>query len=290
MKNLVLGTANFASDYGLLHETGPDETAIEQIIGTFFDAGQTLIDTAPAYGASEKIIGQFAPNTANYISKVPSIPLDQEPTLFISQLCEKTLSNLAARSLYGLLLHDPLQLLRPNAQAVADALTEIKSQGIATKIGVSVYNFEQMKLALRYMKPDIVQAPVNLLDRTFCSPEISALAVDQGIEFHARSIYLQGVLLKKLNELPIFFSEWQEQWDAIHRWAKDYFDNDIPRACFEIVRRFPHIFGTVIGVRSEQELSRTLAYLQEADSDLPLPPSEVHDERIINPTFWQRPI
>lgn len=289
MKNLVLGTANFASAYGLLHETGPDETAIEQIIGTFFDAGQTLIDTAPAYGASEKILGRFAPNTAKYISKIPSISLDQEPNIFISQLCKKTLSNLATRSLYGLLLHDPLQLLRPNAQAVADALTEIKSQGIATKIGVSVYNFEQMKLALRYMKPDIIQAPVNLLDRTFCSSEISALAVDQGIEFHARSIYLQGVLLKKLDELPIFFSEWQEQWDAIHRWAKDYFDNDIPRACFEIVRRFPHIFGTVIGVRSEQELSRTLAYLQEAESDLPLPSSGVHDERIINPTFWQRP-
>ena len=287
MKNLVLGTANFASDYGLLHETGPNETAIEQIIRTFFDAGQTLIDTAPAYGPSEKILGRFAPNTANYISKVPSIPLDQEPTLFISQLCEKTLSNLATRSLYGLLLHDPLQLLRPNAQAVADALTEIKSQGIATKILSRRIGTTQ--LSLRYMKPDIVQAPVNLLDRTFCSPEISALAVDQGIEFHARSIYLQGVLLKELNELPIFFSEWQEQWDAIHRWAKDYFDNDIPRACFEIVRRFPHIFGTVIGVRSEQELSRTLAYLQEADSDLPLPPSEVHDERIINPTFWQRP-
>ena len=286
MKNLVLGTANFASDYGLLKEVQPTETAIEQIIETFFDAGQTLIDTAPAYGSSEKLLGRIAPKTARYISKIPSIPLSQDPTHFISKICDESLSKLAAQNLYGLLLHDPFQLQQPNAQSVADALTEIKSQRIATKIGVSVYNFEQMELALRYMKLDIIQAPVNLLDRTFCSPEISALVAHQNIEFHARSIYLQGTLLKKPNDLPIFFSEWKAQWNSVHRWAKNYFNNDIPRACFEVVRRFPHIFGAVVGIRSKQELTRTLAYLEEADSGLPLPPSELIDERIINPTFW----
>ena len=290
MKNLVLGTANFTSSYGFLNESCPTGSAIEQIIETFFDAGQTLIDTAPAYGSSEKILGRLAPDTARYISKIPSIPVDREPTLFISKVCQESLSNLAAQNLYGLLLHDPNQLKQPNAQAVVEALIEIKSQGIASKIGVSVYNLEQMELALRYMKPDIIQAPANLLDRTFCSPEISTLAVEQNIEFHARSIYLQGLLLRRPNELPVFFRQWQEQWDAVQCWAKDYFNDDIPRACFEIIRRFPHISGAVIGVRSKQELTRTLAYLQEADSGLPLPPSELSDERVINPTFWPRPI
>ena len=53
------------------------------------------------------------------------------------------------------------------------------------------------------MIPDIVQLPFNFLDRRF-ENHFEKLN-DLGVEIHARSIFLQGLLLREENNIPIQF-------------------------------------------------------------------------------------
>ena len=55
--------------------------------------------------------------------------------------------------------------------------------------------------------PDVVQLPINVFDRRFLKKEILQKINNNKIEIHIRSIFLQGILLKKfLNSLNIFIS------------------------------------------------------------------------------------
>ena len=70
------------------------------------------------------------------------------------------------------------------------------------------------------MGPDIVQTPYNFFDRRIeYSGWINKL-FQKNIEIHTRSIFLQGLLLRKKNELPIKFLRYKKIWDNYHNWLK----------------------------------------------------------------------
>ena len=60
VQKLSLGTAQFGSNYGISNQYGrPKEIEAYEILKIAHDIGIKYIDTAPAYGESEQIIGRF---------------------------------------------------------------------------------------------------------------------------------------------------------------------------------------------------------------------------------------
>ena len=78
-----------------------------------------------------------------------------------------------------------------------------KDKGYVKKIGVSIYNPAQFYKTLDIIDPDIIQFPLNILDQRFLNINFSLFK--KRIEFHARSIFLQGLLLNDIKKLPKFF-------------------------------------------------------------------------------------
>ena len=67
MSNLVLGTVQFGVDYGVSNRIGRTYDAeIENILKYADKKDINMLDTAPAYGNSESIIGNFIHNCTNH--------------------------------------------------------------------------------------------------------------------------------------------------------------------------------------------------------------------------------
>ena len=72
-----------------------------------------------------------------------------------------------------------------------------KRNGYIKKFGVSVYSIYELENILKIFTPDIVQFPVNVFNQSFFEENLLKKLKKKKIELHARSIFLQGLLLKK---------------------------------------------------------------------------------------------
>ena len=82
----------------------------------------------------------------------------------------------------------------------------LKKKKIIRKIGVSVYNTNELDKILDKYKIDMVQLPLNLFNRTFLYKNYLKKLKKKNIEIHLRSIFLQGILLQDYKKIPKYFS------------------------------------------------------------------------------------
>lgn len=199
MTELALGTANWGSSYGA---PGREVTVLEplaaRLASAFVGAGHRLIDTAPAYGDAESLVGRVLDGAARVVTKLSPTAgrYDVDAALTTAQA---SVRRLRVSRLDGVLLHDPLAALGApgDARSVLDAL---RGSGLADRAGVSVYTPEEALSAVELVGADLVQVPCNLLDQRFAGGCIAALA-DHGVGVHVRSVFLNGVLLAEPDEL-----------------------------------------------------------------------------------------
>lgn len=198
-----LGTACFGLDYGISgpgRRTPDDEVA--RIIEAAFAEGVRYFDTAPAYGDAEELLGRLLPHGEGerVVTKTPGgTPTARE----VRDSLERSLERLRRDSVHALLVHHADALVAPGSDDVADALRAIRDEGLASRIGVSAYAPAQVDAILdRGYELDAVQVPVNVFDRRFSDSGHLARLAGLGVEVHARSAFLQGLLLMTPDAVP----------------------------------------------------------------------------------------
>ncbi|MCG8572052.1 MAG: aldo/keto reductase, partial [Spirochaetes bacterium] len=191
MNKIGLGTAQFGLNYGINNSRGKIPTSeINEILLFAQKNGIDLLDTAYAYGESEKVIGQNNEiiNSFRIITKFP--PKIKHP---IKELFFESLTNLKRSTIYGYLIHD-FQTYLSN-KVILSILKELKSERKVAKIGFSLYYPDQLKYLFdNNLKIDIIQIPYNIFDRRF--DDLLPLAKKEKIEVHIRSVFLQGLVFK----------------------------------------------------------------------------------------------
>ncbi|NMC37134.1 MAG: aldo/keto reductase [Bacteroidales bacterium] len=215
---LTLGTAQLGLDYGIANAEGkPDEAKAFSIISTALDNGITCIDTAAAYGDSEKVIGNYFRSVSGKrenIVIVTKLRLGQinpgETDRSIMRSLERSAENLATGHIDILLLHDPKEYIT-HGREISKCFQRMVSEGMVGMAGASCYCIDDIKGMLEDPVFSVFQIPVNLLDKAVNSPEeISSL---RGKIIFARSIFLQGLffidphrLKGKMKEAGIFIN------------------------------------------------------------------------------------
>ena len=167
INRLALGTVQFGLPYGIANHAGQipkeDGTGILDIAA---ENGIDTIDTAIAYGESEKRLGEIGVRSWQIISKLPVIPEDCPDILqWVTEAVGGSMQRLKVNKLYGLLLHRPEQLLKKNGDSLFGILQSLKEDGVVDKIGVSIYDPSELDTLCTRFQFDIVQAPFNILDR-----------------------------------------------------------------------------------------------------------------------------
>ena len=110
-------------------------------------------------------------------------------------MLSKTLKDLKVKKLYGLLVHDTSDILKNNKELL-NIILKSKKIGLVSKVGISVYDVNEVNQVLKFWKPDIIQLPINIFDQRFLKKNLLKKLKRKKIEIHARSCFLQGLLLE----------------------------------------------------------------------------------------------
>ena len=166
-----------------------------------------LLDTAAAYGESESVLGECLTDSDHFklVSKLPAFKnphFTQADIGLINQGFQESLRKLRVNHLYGLMLHNADDLLKPGAEFLYQYLLDLQNQGLVKKIGVSVYYPEQVEKLLEFYQFDLIQLPMNLFDQRFYRQGILEKLKKLNIEIHVRSVLLQGLLMMPLDKIP----------------------------------------------------------------------------------------
>lgn len=287
-ERIALGTAQFGQIYGISNQYGlvtPEE--VEKVITAATEAGIKTIDTAIAYGNSEKVLGNCGVADWEIVTKLPSIPDDcDQVEAWLFEQVEKSLDRLKVTAVYGLLLHNPQQLLGAQGRAINKALRQIQSVGYTKKIGVSIYDPNELHSILAQGQFDIVQAPLNILDRRLVESGWSLRLNELGIELHTRSVFLQGLMLMNDSLRPVKFNRWSEIWDEWRRWLKLNGLSPL-QACLRYVLSIPEINRVIVGVENISQLQEILTSASGTLPQLPRWPS-VPEVELISPVHWNK--
>jgi aryl-alcohol dehydrogenase-like predicted oxidoreductase len=286
---LALGTVQFGLPYGVANTQGQvsyDEA--EAMIGAMLTAGIDTIDTAIAYGEAETVLGHIGMSGFRLISKVPPL---LEPVLAVDDWVvaqvEASLERLRVPRLSGLMLHSPDDLLGPHGSDLARGLRRAQDAGLAERIGLSVYSPEQLAILVDRLPLEIIQIPLNIFDRRFVETGWLDRLVADNVEVHARSVFLQGLLLMPSDRVPSKFAPFRSMIDDWHSWlASDAAaGRSTVQACLAHVASYPGISRLVVG-------SDNLAQLQDIINAATFAPIRAPESlsspanSLINPVQW----
>ena len=286
MSKIALGTAQFGMSYGISNNSGQIlDSEIDRILEYAFLNGIDTLDTAINYGSSEDSLGRFGVDMFQIVTKLPSIPLDVSNVReWIRQQIFNSLKRLNLKKIYGVLLHDPIQLMGSFGVDIYAELISFQEQGYIKKIGISMYDPNQLTALIPQYHFDIIQIPLNIFDRRFINSDWLKFLKDDGVEIHSRSAFLQGLLLMPRDLLPEKFSYWKNYFDSWYGWLEKKGITPI-QAALNFVLSNPDIDKVIIGVDS---LAHLKGIIRAAHSYAPgiIPDLSIEDERLINPGNW----
>lgn len=290
MKNkIALGTVQFGLDYGISSQgCRVSQNKVDDILNYAHKHGIDFLDTAPSYGDSERVLGNANSQEFQVITKTRHFDRDTALDERVEQLTgdfHKSLQLLKRKSVYGVLVHNANDLLQSDSGGIIDQLQTMKQRGLISKIGVSIYTGDQLKKIIDTFDIDLVQLPFSIFDRRLLDSDLLHKVYEQGIEVHARSIFLQGLLLMSERDRPEKFNRWKGLWRIWHEWL-----NDNKLTALEATIRYavsmPEISKVLVGVQSKGQLQDILTAVDGALPPLPKALS-IHDPELLNPSNWK---
>ena len=275
---LGLGTVQFGQAYGVSNSSGQVPMAeAAAILTRAADTGMPVLDTAANYGEAERVLAAL--NTKPFRIVTKTIGLSHGLDAVIARARQ------SAETLHAdtLLVHAAGDLKGPEGEAYWKALLDLREAGLFRKIGISTYVADDPAALGARFKPDVMQLPFSLLDQRLLANGSLARLNDLGVEIHARSLFLQGLLL--METPPPKLHDAAPHLSRLRATLKTAGATPLAAALGFVLSR-PEIAIGLVGVTRLQELEEILAAAQS-----PLPPLDwaslaMSDERILTPSLW----
>jgi aryl-alcohol dehydrogenase-like predicted oxidoreductase len=303
ISKVTLGTAQLGMNYGIANIKGkPDFNTSINILKYSWDHGINAFDTAPFYGNSEKIIGSFISSKIKnktedlvVISKLPKIQMNLKLSFenlynYVKNQINLSLRNLNLSKIPIYLLHGAKDILLKDG-LVIECLTQIKSEGLIDKFGISGYNPEDVESSLEFKEIDVIQIPLNIFDHRLIKTGLLKKLKEKRYLIFARSIFLQGILFIPPEKLPKNLDIAKRYLILLNNLSKE-FKISIPQLAFLFVKNIPEITSLIIGSEKIEQIAQNIKFLKdkpllediygriiEEFNDIP--------ENIINPTLWK---
>lgn len=289
--NIALGTAQLGFDYGISNTKGQTKKSeAKQILTLAQQYNINTIDTASGYGKSENVIGEFSQSNLFNYQIVTKLSLQACLQSSVQNVLTSSLARLQTKSVYGVMIHDSDKLLACSAKEILDIVRQfkqLKHKGLCKRIGVSVYSPEQLKQVLTLIDIDIVQFPLNIFDQRFLNNDLLINLRKNNIEVHARSLFLQGLLLMDKHDKPDYFNQYDEAFSKLSLFCKLHSLSTL-EACLAFAKAQPQIDKFVIGISSSAELTQIVNLYKAVPTISPNQFSDLarNELALINPALW----
>jgi len=285
-----LGAVQFGLDYGISNTTGKTpENEVNEIISYANDIGVNVIDTASFYGNSEEVLGKVTVNNDfSIVTKTPGFNkkvIEITDAVYLEDVYKKSLDKLGKKSLYGLLIHNVEDLFLPGGHLLFDKMLEIKDKGLVKKIGASVYSANQVDKLLSEYTIDLIQLPINILDQRLLKSGYLSLLKKKNIEIHARSVFLQGLLLMEPENIPPHFDPIKKLLKEYHKFIKTKQLTAI-EAAMSFVSSLEEIDVVLCGINTKKQLLEVCENYTETLDKKDFERFAVNNVEMLNPSKW----
>ena len=198
---LALGTAQLGFDYGVANRAGrPDAAVAERILRTAADLGIDYIDTAATYGDAEEKIGTWLSTAGNprvrvatKTTKLPGGLTPGEMKAAIEGTIDHSLRRLGVESLDTVLIHSTDDL-RNYSSALVEVLEQYRDAHHIERLGVSIYDPEDVDIVLRHRSLTVTQFPFSVFNQVLVAQRSVERLRAAGHECVGRSALHQGLL------------------------------------------------------------------------------------------------
>jgi aryl-alcohol dehydrogenase-like predicted oxidoreductase len=295
MINIALGAVQFGMKYGVSNQAGQTEKyEVKKILEYASEKGINIIDTAPSYGDSEIAIGDsilgYGNNKYwNVVTKTPNFKVNAIENKHIDKLLENfylSRVKLKQKIIYGLLVHNCDDLFLPGGEKIFSTMEALKKEGLVKNIGVSVYNGEQIDRLLDKYSIDLVQLPINILDQRLMNSGRLSRLKELNVEIHARSAFLQGLLLMPINSIPFWFKPILKVLDEFHLEAKKR-GMSVLELAFGFVHNINEIDKVVVGVNTLEQLQEIVNAASIKVNTGDFSNLSINNTIFINPSNWK---
>lgn len=283
---VALGTVQFGLPYGISNQHGQvSRVEAKAMLEMAATAGVDMLDTAIAYGDSENCLGEVGTQGFSLVTKLPAVPEScADVHGWVREQVANSMMRLKVSKIYGLLLHQPAQLTGHHGKQLYHSLCALKEDGLVGRVGISIYSPKELDLLTPKYRFDLVQAPLNLVDRRLYSTGWLKRLKDQCIEVHVRSVFLQGLLLIPPANIPAKFSAWSGIWRAWRDWLASHPASAV-ETCFAYLNSFPEIDRIVVGADTTAQLKEILS-VSRTPPFAEFPDLNCDVEDLINPARW----
>ena len=262
---ICLGTAQLGMDYGIANDRGrPSDAECTALLSRAIERGVLRWDTARSYGDAEARIGRFLVgcperDQVGIVSKIPSPP----PALPATELArwvttevDGSLQSLRIDQLADLLIHDTATI-RTYGRAIWDAMMLQVDREAVRRIGLSVYDVDELQMGIGERRMSAVQLPMNLLDHRFSQSPLLEQTDDRGTTIYARSFLLQGALTMSRARLPASIAHLDRHLEQLEQVLSSY-----GVSCLDVALPFvlahQQVDYVVIGVDDVSQLNDNL--------------------------------
>ena len=152
-----------------------------------------------------------------------------------------------------LFIHDGDNIFKNSYKKKLMILKKLKKEKIISKIGISIYNFEILNKIISKLNVDVVQLPYNLVDRRI--ENFKNIISKSKIQIYARSIFLQGSLLKKVKEIKNLATIYEK----VRKFTKKTNQSNLDLS-LNFVLNNDLVDKIIVGVRNSQEINKLINY------------------------------
>lgn len=295
---LCLGTVQFGMDYGIFNQKKPSLESSLACIDYAVNNGVKAIDTATAYGDAEKIVGEYIKANSNkrkelFISTkfLPNLLDDVSSKNYVEIIrdnLQKSLKTLYTDYVDAYLLHSARYAFNDE---ILYALSKMEQEGLAKKVGVSVYEPNEALACLKSPYVNFMQLPYSILDHRMKESGVFNSSLTGKCEIHSRTAFVKGLVKLKCDEVPKYLVKAKPVLAHLDKLCKETGYSAIELA-INYVKRENAISHLVIGIRNLQQLKEDIKIFNSTiDKDVfALIDKEFSDVEadIVIPSLWKR--
>lgn len=254
IRKISIGSANFGQKY-TFDKIELNQKEVSRILDFAKKNRIYCIDTAEAYKKSEIKIGNYIRNQS-FKDWIITTKLSKSKRDLL-KIFKKSEKNLSIK---------PLNLLAHNSESFFDnnfrkELIRIKKNE-NINIGVSIYNEKELIKVLDTFEPDIVQIPINILDKKFYTNDLIKNLKKNNIKIQARSIFFQGIFFKNSRYIKKNFPSIYKNFEILKNIAKKN-NLAISELALRFVAKIHEIDKFILGINSVEELKLNIKVINK---------------------------
>ncbi len=283
VSKLGLGTAQFGLDGGSSRGR-PADLEVRDILSVAARSGLTVLDTGAASPHTETVVGALLPRPSSLRISMKAPRGDRGPD-FVEAEARAALVRMGLAGADAIVVQSAGDLFSPYGMAMWERLLSLREAGLFHRVGISAYASDDPAGLARRFRPDLIQAPVSLLDQRLLVDGSLAAVRDLGIEVHLRSVFLNGLLFLPPDRVPSQYKGAAGRLSRARRLIAEGRSDPLQAALGFALSR-PEANAVIVGAATAAELQAVIAAASSPPPDLDWDDMALEDAEIVDERRW----